>query len=97
MSLSIAPVTVIEDREMGAQALALNEQRTAANIKNVVAFDQHEIGIDGNVGDFLRYLPGVAVTYSGILPSDVSVRGMPGATTSFTVDISPPISLDTGQ
>lgn len=85
-AVELEAVRVVEDREMSAQALALNEQRNAPNVKTVVAFDEYDAGIDGNVGEFVKFLPGVAVTYSGILPTDISVRGMPGSTTSITID-----------
>lgn len=85
-AVRLEAVRVVEDREMSAQALALNEQRNAPNVKTVVAFDEYDAGIDGNVGEFIKFLPGVAVTYSGILPTDISVRGLPGSTTAITID-----------
>ena len=36
--------TVQADRQMSAQALAMNEQRNAPNIKNVVAIDEFGVG-----------------------------------------------------
>ncbi len=84
--ITLAAVTVVEDREMSAQSIALNEQRAAPNIKNVVAFDEYPNGADRNVAEFLKYIPGVAITYSGIGGTDASIRGIPGNTTPLTID-----------
>lgn len=68
-------------REMEARAIATNEQRFAANIKNVVSTD--EFGDLGNsdVGDFIKFLPGVTVT-AGMM----TVRGLPPQSVPLTVD-----------
>ncbi|MBI5768625.1 MAG: TonB-dependent receptor [Verrucomicrobia bacterium] len=78
--------TVVADREMSAQAISMNEQRTAPNIKNVVAMD--EFGDRGaeNIGEFLLFLPGVSVTTSGSEPTTVAMRGFPGNNTGLTID-----------
>jgi iron complex outermembrane receptor protein len=78
--------SVVEQREMSARNMAINEQRTAANIKNVVAFDEYGYTTDGNLGEFLKHIPGVSVDYSASIPVGVSVRGMPGSTTSIMSD-----------
>ena len=78
--------TVVADREMGAQALAMNEQRHAPNIKNVVAIDEYGDRGDENIGEFLRFLPGVALNDSGHVPNEVTLRGFPATTSSVTID-----------
>ncbi len=78
--------SVIEQREMSAQNMAINEQRNATNIKNVVAFDEYGYTTDGNLGEFLKHIPGVSVDYSASIPVGVSVRGMPGNTTNIMSD-----------
>jgi len=77
---------VVEAREMSAQAISMNEQRNAPNIKNVVAID--EFGDRGaeNIGEFLLFLPGVSITTSGSEPTTVSLRGFPGNNTGLTLD-----------
>jgi iron complex outermembrane receptor protein len=50
---------VVADREMSAQALAMNEQRHAPNIKNVVSIDEYGDRGGENIGEFLRFMPGV--------------------------------------
>lgn len=85
-TIQLSAFTVAADREMSAQAIAMNEQRLAPNIKNVVAID--EFGDRGaeNIGEFLLFLPGVSIETSGSEPTTASVRGFPGNNTGLTVD-----------
>jgi iron complex outermembrane receptor protein len=78
--------TVVVDREMSAQAIAMNEQRAAPNLKNVVAIDEFGDRGNENIGEFLLFLPGVSIATSGSEPTTVSLRGFPGANTGLTVD-----------
>ena len=68
------------------EALATNEQRFAANIKNVVATDAFGDVTEGNVAEFMKFLPGVSVEYSDVMPLAVSVRGFDPAMTNVTSD-----------
>lgn len=85
-AVELEKFSVVEQREMSAQNMAINEQRNAANIKNVVSFDEYGYTTDGNLGEFLKHIPGVSVDYSASIPVGVSVRGMPGSTTSIMSD-----------
>lgn len=76
----------VAERELSAQAAALQEQRTAPNIKNVVAFEEFGDLGDGNPGEFLKFVPGIQVSMSPAIPSEASIRGMPGSGTLLTVD-----------
>ena len=70
--------TVTAARETDGQAIAINEQRYAPNIKNVVAADSLGDVMDGNVGEFLKYIPGVTPEYDyedGTTVSTISIRG----------------------
>ena len=84
--LKMAAFTVLEERETSAQALALNQQRQSPNIKNVVASDEYPTGSDDNIADFIRFIPGVSIVYSGRAGTDASVRGMPSDTSGITMD-----------
>lgn len=53
-------VIVLGDRLKG-QAKALNQQRSNANITNIVAADQIGRFPDGNIGDALKRIPGITV------------------------------------
>lgn len=70
--------TVATSRETDNQAIAVNEQRFAPNIKNVVSADSLGTVMDGNPGEFLKFLPGVTPEYDyedGTTVSSVSIRG----------------------
>jgi len=85
-AVKLAAYSVIEDREMSAQAVAMNEQRNAPNLKNVVAIDEFGDRGNENIGEFLLFLPGVSIETSGSEPTTVSLRGFPGNNTGITVD-----------
>jgi iron complex outermembrane recepter protein len=73
-------------KETNASAIAVNEQRFAANIKNVVASDEFGTVTEGNVGEFLKFLPGISLDYTAADARSVSVRGLPSSSTAVTVD-----------
>jgi len=71
---------VATSRETDGAAIAINEQRFSPNIKNVIAADAMGDVMDGNVGEFLKFMPGITAEYdrdSGGSVSSVSVRGFP--------------------
>jgi TonB-dependent receptor len=68
------------------EALATNEQRFAANIKNVVSTDAFGDVTEGNVAEFMKFLPGISVDYSDVMPLAVSVRGLDPNMTNVTSD-----------
>jgi iron complex outermembrane recepter protein len=71
---------VASSRETDAESIAINEQRFAPNIKNVVAADALGDLMDGNVGEFLKFMPGITAEYdteSGGSVASISVRGFP--------------------
>ncbi|MDO8543233.1 MAG: TonB-dependent receptor, partial [Opitutaceae bacterium] len=65
---------------------ATNEQRFAANIKNVVATDAFGDVTEGNVAEFMKFLPGISVEYSDVMPLAVAVRGFDPSMTNVTTD-----------
>lgn len=85
-AIVMAQFEVVADQTMSAQALAMNEQRHAANIKNVVAFD--ELGDRGfeNIGNYIRYLPGVAIIEDGENPGKIALGGFPAEMSSLQLD-----------
>lgn len=68
------------------EALATNEQRFASNIKNVVATDAFGDVTEGNVAEFMKFLPGVTVEYSDASPNAVAIRGFDPNMTAVSVD-----------
>lgn len=66
--------------ELGA-AIALQEQRYAANMKFVVSAEEFGENPSGNIGEFLAHIPGVAVMNTGGEARTVSLEGTPAAFT----------------
>lgn len=77
---------VTSSRETNAANIAINEQRFAANVKNVVAADAFGDVTEGNVGEFMKYLPGVTVDYVAGDVRTISVRGLGANFTGVTFD-----------
>ncbi len=76
-------------RETDGEAIAINEQRFAANIKNVMATDAIGEVMDGNVGEFLKFMPGITAEYdleNGNSVASVSVRGFPTSMSNVSTD-----------
>ncbi len=73
-------------KALSVQAAALNEQRVAPNIKNVVVFEEYGDLADGNIGEYLKYTPGLSMVNGPQVPLSVSVRGMPASGTLVMVD-----------
>ncbi len=68
------------------ESLATNEQRFAKNIKNVVATDAFGDVTEGNVAEFMKFMPGVTIEYSDASPNAVAVRGFDPNMTAVTSD-----------
>jgi hypothetical protein len=76
----------VEGLQVSAEMMALNEQRHSPNIKNVVASDEYADGGEGNIGNFMRNIPGIDIGYSGGFPRTISIRGFPAGGTLLTID-----------
>ncbi len=72
-------------KEMDAAAIAINEQRVAPNIKNVVAADEFGTIVDGTPGEAIKFLPGVTLNYSAGEAREVSINGAPTANVPVTI------------
>ena len=81
------------------QALAINQQKTAAGIMNIVSEEIFGNMIGGNPGYALQRLPGISVDEAQDgSPSEVNLRGVPGELNSFQVDgVRLPNSGGTGR
>jgi iron complex outermembrane recepter protein len=77
---------VVAEQTMSGQAVAMNVQRHAANIKNVVSFD--ELGDRGqeNIGDYVRFLPGVTILDDGTNPGRIALGGFPAEMSNIQID-----------
>jgi TonB-dependent receptor len=76
--------TVNTDKEGMAQAIAL--QKASFNQKLVAASDQFGDISEGNVGEYLKFLPGIGIDYTANDARAVSLRGMNPIFTNVTVD-----------
>ncbi len=84
--VQLSQFVVATSREMSGAAFAINEQRFAPNIKNVVATDEFGDVAEGNAAEFLKFLPGVNIDYAGGNARDVSLNGVPGDYVPVTLD-----------
>lgn len=82
--VQLDPFTVQAARELDARAIAMNEQRYAASLKNVVSTDEFGDLGNTNVGDFIKFMPGVVID-----DDTVSIRGLPSHKVPVTMDGDP--------
>lgn len=68
---------VSSSREMESSAIAVNEQRFAKNIVNVLSADEFGTVVDGAVGEFMKFLPGIRMNYVDGDPRLISLDGVP--------------------
>ena len=84
--VKLATFVVTTSKEMEASAIAINEQRFAANLKTVVATDEFGTVAEGHVGEFLKFLPGVTMEYAGGNAREISINGAPADNVPVTLD-----------
>ena len=84
--VKLSEFVIAANREMNASDIAANEQRYAANIKNVIDAEAFGDAGEGNLGEFIKFVPGVTVNYSSFDARTISVRGLPSSTTPVMVD-----------
>lgn len=88
-TLRLDPYVVSAARDTDAQSIAVNEQRFAAGLKTVVATNAFGDVTDGNVGEFLKFLPGITTDTNGDeggTVTTVSVRGFAANMTRVSSD-----------
>ncbi len=78
---------VSASKDTDAESIAINEQRFAPNIKNVVTTDAYGDVVGGNsISDFLKYMPGIQVSGEQFESESVFVRGFPANFTAISAD-----------
>ena len=82
---------VQSERFKNAAEIAINAEKTSVNIKNVVSTEEFGEIPGGNVGEFIKYLPGVELDYGGTYtaPTDatgISIRGFGAEDTNIMID-----------
>ncbi len=95
--LKLDAFVVAAAQETDSQAIALNEQRFSPNLKNVMAADSFGDVLGSSVGEFLKFLPGVALEEGGNEVGGVSIRGAGGRRTTYTSDGMPLATANDGS
>ncbi len=72
-------------KEMDGAAIAINEQRFAPNMMNVLAADEFGHVAEGNVGEFLKFIPGISIDYGGGDARTISMGGVPSNNVPVTI------------
>ena len=73
-------------RDTNAASIAINEQRFAGNIKTVLHTDALGDVIQNNLGEFVKYLPGVDVGTDQMNAVQIGLRGLPSTYTNIALD-----------
>lgn len=73
-------------RETNAATIAINEQRFAAGIKTVLSTDALGDVIQNNLGEFVKFLPGVDVGTDQMNSVQIGLRGLPSNYTNIALD-----------
>jgi iron complex outermembrane recepter protein len=94
--VKLGAYTVAAERETDIEAIAINEQRFASNIKNVISTESIGDPLGGSAGDFLRYLPGVSGAYGALETDGVLIRGFPSNMSVVTSDGVQLANVDAG-
>jgi iron complex outermembrane receptor protein len=86
-TVALDPFVVASSKETDGESIAINEQRFAANIKNVVSTDSFGDVVGGNsVADFLKFIPGVQTSGGQFESESLLMRGFPSGMTVLTSD-----------
>jgi TonB-dependent receptor len=86
-TVKLGEFKVASAREGNAKAIV--EQRIALNLKTVIAADAFGDVSEGNVGEFLKLLPGVSVDYVDNDARSTRIRGLPPKYNTTTMDGHP--------
>ena len=91
---------VSTSQQVDGAAIAINEQRFAPNIVNVVSADEFGHVAEGNVGEFLKFIPGISIDYGGGDARTISMGGAPSNNVPVTIggfSLSSAASSGTGR
>ena len=81
--------------EIEGNAAAINAQKKADVLVQAISADTLGNVAEGNIGEFLRYVPGIQVNFSNADASTVSMRGQDPEATVFTFDGQIPAAAGT--
>jgi TonB-dependent receptor len=83
-TIALGAFRVASAREGNAKAIVL--QKSALNFKTIVAADAFGDVAEGNVGEFLKLLPGVSIDYVDNDARSTRIRGLPPKYATTTMD-----------
>jgi iron complex outermembrane recepter protein len=86
----------VKAEHMSEAAFATNEQRFAPNMKTVLSAESFGDQSEGNVAEFLKFMPGLFINYVEQDARSATVRGMPSHTTIVTSNGNAVASAPTG-
>ena len=75
-TVKLSKFVVSTSKQMDAAAIAINEQRVAANIKTVVSADEFGSVVENDIGEILKFIPGITMDYNGGEARRVSIDGV---------------------
>lgn len=81
--------TVAASKDTDGSSIAINDQRFAPNIKNVVSTDAHGEVMGGNIERVLKFVPGIDTGGGAFEPGGISVRGFDASMTLVTNERRP--------
>ena len=81
--------------EIEGNAAAVNTQKKSDSFMQAISADTLGNVAEGNIGEFLRYVPGIQVNFSNADASTVSMRGQDPEATVFTFDGQIPAAAGT--
>jgi outer membrane receptor protein involved in Fe transport len=84
--VTLSRFVVATSREMDGAAIAVNEQRFAADMRKVLAADEFGTTADGSVGELLKSVPGVQIAWVGGEAMNIQISGAPADYTPVTVN-----------
>lgn len=95
--LEIAPATapgestlqlerLLVSSERDGQAKALAEQKQALNVQTVMSADNFGDVAEGNIGEFLKFMPGIVLDYLETIPRTARIGGMEPRYGYVTID-----------
>jgi iron complex outermembrane receptor protein len=80
----VEAITIVGKRE--GQAAAIMERRASTNAKNVVAADNFGALTMGDVGEFMKNMPGLSLDYTEVDATAVRIGGLDPKYSTFTTD-----------
>ncbi|TCS18420.1 TonB-dependent receptor [Caulobacter sp. BK020] len=80
----VEAITIVARRE--GQAAAIMERRASTNAKNVVAADNFGALTMGDVGEFMKNMPGISLDYTEVDATAVRIGGLDPKYSTFTTD-----------